>query len=105
MNGSTLDTTIRHDVVSVSRRGSLCLWGGAGLSGIFAAAAAADARKSGKKGKDRCRQLGEQCRRGVAEICGDDLDPQPCLKAHVPCCEHFARCRVSAGVECVIFND
>jgi hypothetical protein len=98
----------RRAATVVSRRRSLRLLGGAGLAGAITAptvAGAGKGGKKGKKGKNRCRQLGEQCRRGVAEICQSQGDPAACEEQHAPCCAHFVRCRVSAGVECVIFND
>jgi hypothetical protein len=107
MNNSTFSAVMRRAGCAVSRRGSFRLLGRAGLAGAVAAAshAAGKAGKNRKKGATRCRQLGEQCRRGVVEICQGRLDPVACQEFHAPCCEHFARCRVSAGVVCAIFKD
>jgi hypothetical protein len=96
------------NAAALSHRRSLRLLGGSGLTGVFAAPTVSGAGKGGKKRKkraNRCPRLGEQCRRGVVEICRDHLDPQACQEQHAPCCADFARCRVGAGVECVIAND
>jgi hypothetical protein len=101
VSNSTFDTISRHAATAVSRRGSLCALAAAALAGTFAAPATTSAGKAGKKRKTRCGPLGERCRRAVAEGCNS----QGCLDAVLPCCEHFARCRVSAGGVCISVNE
>jgi hypothetical protein len=101
MNDNIFDNFSRHAAAAVSRRRSLRLLGGAGLASAFAAPAVARTGKAGKKRKYRCKQLGERCRSAVAEGCNS----QGCLDAVLPCCEHFARCRVSAGAVCISVNE
>ena len=100
----SLTERFTHYAVAMSRRRSLRLLGGAGLAATLAAPAATNARKGGKNARDRCRKYGAQCRAAIAEICAPLPDPA-CEAVFDVCCEHFARCRMSAGVQCVLENE
>jgi hypothetical protein len=101
MRDSAFYAVTRH-AAPVSRRGSLRLLGGAGLTGVFARSTNADA---GRKHKDAGRRYGKhaaQCRAGVERFCSANVPDNPaCPESTLPCCEHFARGRADLGVECL----
>jgi hypothetical protein len=98
VNDNAFDAVTRR-AAAVSRRRSLRLLGGAGLVSALAAPAAASAAKARKKARNICQKQRKQCRAGFERHC-EGLPS--CLERSLPCCEHFAQCRVEAGVLCLM---
>lgn len=78
-----------------SRRTSLLARGGAGLAAV-AAPAVAVAKKVGNTIGELGERQRERCRASFVERCQGSDD---CLEAWLPCCEPFADCYGTAGIE------
>jgi hypothetical protein len=107
MNQCTRDLVTRQTAGVVRRRGALRWLGGIALAGGCVAPATGAAgkersdttRKGGKK--ERCKREGNVCQTVITEYCAGDEEEQACREQFFPCCEHFARCRFGAGIECL----
>ena len=78
-----------------SRRTSLLARGRAGLAAVVAPAVAV-AKRVGNTLRELGERQREPCRTYVVERCQGSDD---CLEAWLPCCEPFADCYGTAGIE------
>ncbi len=85
---------------SVSRRGSLRLFGAAALvAAVSTPVRITRAGKAGNKAASRCKRQKGACEAAVRANCAGN---ETCFSALLPCCAFLARCNAGAATRCLL---
>jgi len=105
MDDQAFDAMTRQAVEAVSRRGSLLTLGGAALAAGLFGPALAEAKKGGKKGKNKkCHKQASRCRERLPDLIGafaQENKVEGYVALFKECCDFLGECDVAGAVQCV----
>jgi hypothetical protein len=101
MSETAFNPITQRATASISRRNSLIAFGGTAFLASAFSPGSVHAGKAGKKAKKRCKKQRAQCVASIERFCEGEPAEQ-CVEPRVPCCDFFAKCAVSAGLQCLV---